>query len=66
MELTLKVTGMMCPKCENRAKKAVEAVAGVEKATASHTEGTVVVIGEALNTSALKTAIEEAGYQVVD
>ena len=65
MELTLKVEGMMCPKCENRAKKALEAVAGVEKAVVSHTEGTAVVYGEALDTDALKAAVEEAGYKVV-
>ena len=32
METTLKVEGMMCPKCEARVKKALEAVAGVESA----------------------------------
>ena len=65
MELTLKVAGMMCPKCENRTKKALEAVAGVEKAVVSHTEGTAVVTGEALNAAVLKAAVEEAGYKVV-
>ena len=65
MELTLKVEGMMCPKCENRTKKALEAVAGVEKAIVSHTEGTAVVTGEALNAAVLKAAVEEAGYKVV-
>ena len=65
MELTFKVEGMMCPKCEARTRKALEAVAGVETAVANHTEGTAVVIGEALNAAALKAAIEEAGYHVV-
>jgi Cu2+-exporting ATPase len=65
MELTLKVSGLMCPKCENRARKALEAVAGVEKALVSHTEGTAVVTGEALDPAALKAAVEEAGYTVV-
>ena len=65
MELTLKVEGMMCPKCETRTKKALEAVAGVEKAVVSHTEGTAVVTGEALNAAVLKAAVEEAGYKVV-
>ena len=65
MELTLKVEGMMCPKCENRTKKALEAVTGVEKAVVSHTEGTAVVTGEALNAAVLKAAVEEAGYKVV-
>ncbi len=65
MELTLKVEGMMCPKCENRTKKALEAVTGVEKAVVSHTEGTAVVTGEALDAAVLKAAVEEAGYKVV-
>ena len=65
MELTLKVEGMMCPKCENRTKKALESVAGVEKAVVSHTEGTAVVTGEALDAAVLKAAVEEAGYKVV-
>ena len=65
MELTFKVEGMMCPKCEARTQKALEAIAGVETAVANHTEGTAVVIGEALDAAALKAAIEEAGYHVV-
>ena len=65
MELTLKVEGMMCPKCENRKKKALEAVAGVEKAVVSHTDGTAVLTGVALNAAVLKAAVEEAGYKVV-
>ena len=65
MELTLKVEGMMCPKCENRARKALEAVEGVEKAVVSHTEGTAVVTGTDLDPAALKAAVEAAGYQVV-
>ena len=65
MELTLKVEGMMCPKCENRTKKALEAVTGVEKAVVSHTEGIAVVTGEALDAAVLKAAVEEAGYKVV-
>ena len=55
----------MCPKCENRTKKALEAVAGVEKAVVSHVEGTAVVTGVALDAAALKAAVEEAGYTVV-
>ena len=65
MELTLKVEGKMCPKSENRTKKALEAVAGVENAVVSHTAGTAVVTGEALDASALKAAVEAAGYKVV-
>ena len=66
MELTFKVEGMMCPKCEARTVKALEKVAGVEKAEASHTAGTAVVRGCGLNAVELKAAIEEAGYKVLD
>ena len=66
MELTFKVEGMMCPKCEARTRKALEAVAGVEKAEASHTTGTAVVTGADLNAAALKAAIEGAGYKVIE
>ncbi len=66
MEVTLKVEGMMCPKCEARARKALEAVSGVEHAETSYVCGTAVVTGSDLNTAALKAAVESAGYQVVD
>ena len=66
MELTFKVEGMMCPKCEARTRKALEAVAGVEKAEDSYTTGTAVVTGADLNAAALIAAIEGAGYQVIE
>ena len=66
MEVTMKVEGMMCPKCEARTKKALEAVAGVESAVVSHTAGTAVVTGAVLDPAALKAAVEAAGYHVVD
>ena len=66
MEYTLKVEGLMCPKCEARTKKALEAVAGVESAVVSHSAGTAVGTGTALDPAALKAAVEGAGYHVVD
>ena len=68
MDIKLKIEGMMCPKCEARCKKALEAVAGVEKAEVSHQEGSALVTGTTgtdLNTAALKAAVEEAGYKVL-
>ena len=62
----MKVEGLMCPKCEARTKKALESVAGVETAVVSHTAGTAVVTGTALDPAALKAAVEGAGYHVVD
>ena len=66
MEVTLKVEGMMCPKCEARAKKALETVPGVDHAETSHVSGTAVVTGENLDTTVLKAAVESAGYQIVN
>ena len=54
----------MCPKCEARVKKALEALTGVESAVADRTAGTAVIKGESLDTAALKAAVEEAGYKV--
>ena len=65
MEIKMKIEGMMCPKCEARCRKALEAVAGVEKAEVSHREGSALVTGAALDAAALKAAVEEAGYKVI-
>ena len=65
MEIKMKIEGMMCPKCEARCRKALEAVAGVEKAEVSHKEGSALVTGAALDAAALKAAVEEAGYRVI-
>lgn len=67
MEKTLKVEGMMCPHCEARVKKALEAVPGVESAAANHKEGTAVVtLSEDVAYEALKKAIEDQDYKVID
>ena len=44
MTKTLKIEGMMCPHCEARVKKALEAVDGVAAAEVSHVAGTAVVM----------------------
>ena len=41
---TLKVEGMMCPRCEAHVTKALMAIDGVESATASHEENIAKVI----------------------
>ena len=63
-EKILKVEGMMCAHCEAHVKKALEAMEGIETATASHEENLVTMkttkdIDEAL----IKAAVEEAGYE---
>ena len=64
MTKTMKIEGMMCPHCEATVKKALEAIGGVESAEVSHTAGTAVVTGEALDDAKLKAAVEDKGYTV--
>ena len=66
MEKTLKVEGMMCPHCEARVKKVLEALPGVESAVCSHKEGTAVVtLTEDVAFDVMKKAIEDADYKVI-
>lgn len=66
MKKTLKVEGMMCAHCEGRVKSALEEIAGVASASASHESGTVVVeLNGDVNDDALKEKIEAQGYKVL-
>ena len=64
VERTLKIDGMMCPHCEARVKKALEALEGVESAQVSHEKGTAVVTGDAA-CEVMKAAVEAQGYEVL-
>jgi Cu2+-exporting ATPase len=64
MTTTLKIEGMMCPHCEARVKKALEALEGVESAAVSHEAGTAVVVGSA-DFETLKAAVEAQDYKVL-
>ena len=65
MVKTLKVEGMMCPHCEKRVQKALEALEGVESAVASHEAGTAVVtLSAPVSDEALKKAVEDQDYEV--
>ena len=62
--MKIAVNGMMCGHCEAHVKKALEGIAGIEEAIASHEENTVVIttsgnVDEAL----IKAAVVEAGYE---
>jgi copper chaperone CopZ len=65
-ELKLQVEGMDCGGCEESIKKAVSRIEGVESVSASHSTGEVQVVfaGES-DEAEVRTAIEDAGYQVV-
>ncbi|MBQ9326277.1 MAG: heavy metal translocating P-type ATPase [Clostridia bacterium] len=65
MEKTLVVDGMMCTHCENRVKKALEKLDGVEEAIVSHEKGTAVVkLSKEVSDDTLKNAVEEQDYEV--
>ena len=64
MTATLKIEGMMCPHCEARVKKALEALDGVESAVVSHQSGTAVVTGTA-DFETMKAAVEAQDYKVL-
>ena len=67
MQKIMKIEGMMCPRCEAHVKKALEAIDGVVSATADHTKDTAVVVLSAdVPNEALKSAVEEEGYTVVE
>ena len=66
MKKTIKVEGMMCPHCEARVKKALEAVEGVQSASADHSTGTAVVtLSAPVQNEALTAAVEAQDYKVL-
>ncbi len=65
MEITMKIEGMQCGHCSSRVKAALEKVAGVTAAEVSHESGVAVVKGESLDAAALRTAVEDQGFDVV-
>lgn len=64
----LKVEGMHCGHCKARVEQALQAVVGVKKAQVNLEEKTATVIAKAGKTSAdaLKTAVIELGFEVVE
>ena len=66
MTKTLRIEGMMCPHCEARVKKALEAVEGVTGAVADHKLGTAVVtLSGDVADAVLKSAVEAQDYPVL-
>ena len=65
MEVVIKVEGMMCPHCKARVESVCKAVAGTQDAVVDLQAKTVTVTGNA-NVEALKKAITEADYKVVE
>ena len=66
MEKTMKIEGMMCMHCENRVKKTLEKIEGVESAVVSHEKGTAVVtLNAEVANEVLKNAVEAQDYTVI-
>ena len=65
MEKTMKIEGMMCPHCKAMVEKVCKAVPGTADAVVDLQAKNVTVTGDA-DVNALKMAIAEAGYEVVD
>ena len=66
MTRTMTIEGMMCPHCEGRVKKTLEAIPGVQSAQVSHTAGTAVVTVENVSDETLKAAVTDQGYAVIN
>ena len=65
MKKTLTVEGMMCPHCEARVKKALEALPQVDEAIVSHEAGTAIVtLNAEVDDEVLKKAVEAQDYPV--
>ena len=59
------VEGMMCPHCEARVKKALEAIDGVKEAVVSHESASAVVtLDSPVSDEVLTKAVTDAGYEV--
>jgi len=65
MTTVIQVEGMMCPHCKAMVEKVCKAVSGTEDAVVDLQAKNVTVTGNA-SVDALKKAITEAGYQVMD
>ena len=65
MEITIRVEGMMCKHCKARVEKACKTVPGTIEAVVDLAEKNVTVTGTA-DVSALKKAISDVGFQVID
>ncbi len=65
METVIKVNGMMCPHCKARVEQVCKSIPGVADAVVDLEAKHVTVSGDA-DLAALKKAITDAGYEVVE
>ena len=66
MKLTLNVNGMMCPHCEAKVKKALEALDEVVSAAPDHEKNIVEVeLTKEVDSAVFKKAIADQGFEMV-
>jgi len=64
MKTILQIEGMSCAHCVQHVKEALEAVPGVKSAEVNlKAKNAAVEHGDKVSLAALKTAVEEAGYE---
>ena len=64
MKKTLSVDGMMCQHCVMHVTEALKAVAGVSTVKVDLKKKSAVVEGDSLDDTAMKAAVQDAGYSV--
>ncbi len=65
METVMNIEGMMCPHCEGRVKKTLEAIDGVKEALVSHKDGTALIKhGKEIDFAVFRDAVQAQGYEV--
>ena len=66
MEKVMRIEGMMCPHCQARVKKTLEALPQVTEAEVNWQEGTAIVkLSQKVDSAVLKKAVEDQDYQVI-
>ncbi|MCF0135767.1 MAG: heavy metal translocating P-type ATPase [Lachnospiraceae bacterium] len=66
VKATFRIEGMMCPHCEDRVKKALEALPFIEEALPSYEKGCAVcTLAGTVDEAMLQSAITEAGYEYI-
>ena len=66
LEKVMRIEGMMCPHCQKRVKKTLEALPQVEEAEVNWQEGTAIVrLNKKLEVQVLIKAVEDQEYKVI-
>lgn len=67
MKKTIKIEGMMCPRCSNHVKDALIKLDGVSNAEVSHETGLAeLTLDKDISNDILSKAVTDAGYDVVE